>query len=326
MSASPSPVPSETPIPPPPQPTRTPVEGTISTQINVRAQPSTASNVLGIIPANTKVQILGKDPGGNWLQILFPQGVDGKGWVTAQYVLMAPGTEVAVIGGGETNPNRGNVAIVQQQINVRSGPGTEFNSLGTLNAQDVVNLTGKDTNGAWLQIEFAPGQNGRGWVNAEFVQAKGVENVPIISDAGEIVGTGTPTSIPFTPTATVLPAWRDGDSQANPIASVIFEPLGTHTLIYSGDISAPSGDSQDWVQFIPYGKDVLTSLECIGNTNLQVNLLENGQPLTFPLACGDLMKRLVVKAGSVYKIHIQAPQFSGGVQYFQYTITITAGP
>jgi len=326
LPVTPSSLATSTLLPPPSQPTVAFIEGTTSTQLNVRTDPSTASKVLGIIPANTKVQILGKDPGENWLQIVYPQGVGGKGWVTAQYVATATGTEVRVIGGDGSNPTHGNVAIVQQQINVRSGPGTDFNSLGTLNAQDVVDLTGKDAGGAWLQIEYSSGPDGKGWVNAAFVQAKGVENVPIITEAGEIVGTGTPTSSPPTPTSTVIPAWEDGDSQDNPIASVIFEPLGTHTLIYSGDISTPSGDAQDWIQFTPYSQVVFASLDCLGNTTLQVNWLESGKPSVLQLACGDTRKEFVVTAGAIYIIHLQVPQFLGGVQYFPYTITIEAGP
>lgn len=318
---------TETPLPPLPAPTMTPVEGVTSSQVNVRLEPSTASSVLGMIPADTKIQITGKDPGGNWWQILYSheQAMDGKGWVTAQYVLTANTDQVPVIGGGK-NPDNGNVAIVQQQINVRSGPGTSFNSLGTLNSQDVVNLTGKDSNGAWLQIEFAPGPNGRGWVNAAFVQAKGVENIPIITEAGEAIGTGTPTGIPASPTPTVIPAWADNDSQGNPIVSVRFEPLGTQTLIYNGDVSSPSGDSQDWIQFTPDRDHLFASLECLGEADLQVIIMENGQPAELPLACGDKMKIWNVMAGSVYAIQLQAPQSSGGVQYFQYTITILASP
>src|SRR6476620_11374925 len=110
-------------------PSATAVEGVTSTQINVRAEPSTVSNVLGIIPANTKVEITGKDPGENWWQINYPQGIDGKGWVTAQYITTTAKPEVPIIGSDKTDPNHGNVAIIQQQINVRSGPGTSFNSL-----------------------------------------------------------------------------------------------------------------------------------------------------------------------------------------------------
>src|SRR5215216_5179340 len=93
------PVSSETPLSPSPQPTVPPVEGVTSTQINVRAEPSTAGTVLGIIPANTRIEITGKDPGGNWWQIIYPhpQGVDGKGWVTAQYITTAATPDVPTI-------------------------------------------------------------------------------------------------------------------------------------------------------------------------------------------------------------------------------------
>jgi uncharacterized protein YraI len=278
-----------------------------------------------MIPANTNLQITGRDPAGNWWQILYPQGIDGKGWVTAQYVTTANGTAVPVIGGG-TDPNSGNAATVQQQLHVRSGPGTSFNSLGTLNPRDVVRLTGRDANGAWLQIEFPAGPEGKGWVNAAFVQAKGVEGLPIITEAGEAIGTGTPTGVPPTPTPTVVPAWADNDSQNHPIASVVFEPLGTQTLIYSGDISAPEGDSQDWIQFTPYRDTVFASLECKEDTDLQINFLENGQPSGLALACGNALKPIPVEAGSVYIIHIQIPQFQGGLQYFPYTVKIQTSP
>ncbi|HZJ25386.1 MAG TPA: SH3 domain-containing protein, partial [Anaerolineales bacterium] len=194
---TPSSPPTETPLPPP-TPTITPVEGVSSTQLNVRSEPSTASAVLGIIPPNTKVEIIGKDPGGSWWQILYPAGTQGKGWVTSQYVTSGSPPEVPVIGGG-ANPNDGNVAVVQQQLNVRSGPGADFNSVGTLNPQDVARLIGKDANGLWLQIEFVAGPDGKGWISAAFVQAKGVEGLPILTESGTVVGTGTPMDTPQPP-------------------------------------------------------------------------------------------------------------------------------
>ena len=85
LPPSPAPALSETPLPPA-LPTTAPAEGITSTQVNVRVEPSTASDVLGIIPADMRVEITGKDPGGNWWQINYPhpQAVDGKGWITAQ--------------------------------------------------------------------------------------------------------------------------------------------------------------------------------------------------------------------------------------------------
>jgi len=323
-----TPAPTETPLPPllRDQPTITPVEGISSTQINVRSEPSTVGTVLGIIAPNTKVEIVAKDPAGNWWQILYPhaQAVDGKGWVTAQYVTTVGTPEVPVVGGDIVNPENGNVAIVPQQINIRSGPGTSFNSLGTLNPQDVVSLTGKDANGAWLQIAFTAGPDGKGWVNAAFVQAKGVENLPIITEAGDVIGTGTPTGIPSTPSPTVVAAWADNDSMNKPVVSVTFEPTGIHSFIYTGDISSPNGDSQDWINFTPYGQIVVVSLECHGANMMETSMLVNGLTVDGDLTCGDEAKNIPVNAGSSYFVHLQMKPSTSGLQYLPYTITIQA--
>ncbi len=318
--------PTQTPLPPPPQPTVAPVEGTASTQINVRSEPSTSGNVLGILPPNTKVQIVGKDPGGNWWQILYEQGTDGKGWVTAQYVTAAKEINVPVVGGNTLDPNNGNVAIVQQQINVRSGPGTGFNSLGTLNAQDVVSLTGKDANGAWLQIAFSAGPDGKGWVNAAFVQARGVENLPIVAESGQVVGTGTPTGIPVTATPTLIPAWADNDSISNPVANVAFDPAGTNAFIYNGDVSSPQGDSEDWVNFKPYGKSIFVSLACEGSDSLEAELLQNGTATNQNIVCGSNLMQIDVVPGSNYSIHVYILHSSNTLQYIQYMIKIQTSP
>ena len=326
LPATPTQVPSETLLPPPPPPTIAPVKGVTSTQINVRVEPSTAANVLGMIPANTEVEITGKDPGENWWQINYPQGPDGKGWVTAQYVTTATRPEVPTIGGGQAGPQSGNVAVVQQQLNVRSGPGTGFNSLGTLNPQDVVKLTGKDSNGAWLQIDFQAGPEGKGWVHAAFVQAQGVENLPIITETGLVVGTGTPTIIPLTATPTVVPAWADHDSPTTPIVSVIFEPTGTRSLIYNGDVSAPQGDSEDWIAFKPDGPFVFMSLACHGSDSIKIDMAENALPLSTSIRCGDQLKKTSVNPGSNYLVHVQATSSAGGLEYTSYILTIKTEP
>jgi uncharacterized protein YraI len=274
------------------------------------------------------VEIIGKDPGGNWWQINYPQGQgsDGKGWVTAQYVTTAVTPEVPTIGGNEADPNSGNIAVIQQQLNVRSGPGTDFNSLGTLNPQDVVKLTGKDPNGAWLQIDFAAGPESRGWVNAAFVRATGVENLPIVTESGLVVGTGTPTVIPPTSTPTIVPAWADNDSPAAPIVSVSFEPAGTQTLIYNGEVSSPQGDPEDWIAFKPYNQFIFISLDCHWSDAIEIDLSENLAPVNTYISCGDQMKKIAVNAGANYLVHLQAMPSTGGLQYINYTLTIKTRP
>jgi uncharacterized protein YraI len=292
----------------------------------VRAEPSTASNVLGIIPPDMRVEIVGKDPGENWWQILYPQGTDGRGWVTAQYVRTVTTPEVPTIGDGDSaDPNNANLAVIQQKLNIRSGPGTDFNSIGTLNSQDAVNLTGKDANGTWLQIEFPAGPEGRGWINAAFVQANGVESLPIVTDAGVVIGTGTPTNIPLLPTPTLAPAWMDNDASENPIAQVTFEPSGTRTLIYNGDVSTPEGDTQDWVEFTSYSALVIASLECIGSNSLKAYILENNMPTGQTIACGEQITSVAVNPGTSYLVHLQAIPSIETLQYTNYTLTIKTG-
>lgn len=313
--------PSGTPLPPPPQPTAAPVEGITSTQVNVRSEPSTAGEVLGIIPADTGVGIVGKDPAGNWWQILYEPGADGKGWVTAQYVTTADASSIPVVGGA--GPGSGNIAIVQQQINVRSGPGTGFNSLGTLNPQDVVSLTAKDANSTWLQIAFEAGPDGKGWVNAGFVQAQGVENLPIVTDAGQVVGTGTPTDIPPTPTPTLVPAPADQDSAENPVVSVTFAPSGTHTLIYNGEVSAPAGDTEDWIQFVPFSRQVLLEISCTGH-DLVIDLPQTTGATSAAITCAS-RQIIVVEPDMAAQVHIRA-SVEGSQTYTSYIIKVTSIP
>jgi len=317
------PRPSETPLPPPPQPTIAPVQGTTNTQLNVRAEPSTTSEVLGIIPAQASVQIVGKDPGENWWQIIYEAGVDGKGWVTAQYVETATRPDVPTIGGAGADPNAGNSAIIIQQLNIRSGPATNFNSLGVLNANDVVTLTGKNQNGTWLQIEFTDGPEGKGWVNSGFVKADNVDALPIISDLGEVVGTGTPMDTPPPPTPTLVPAALDFDSAETPIKTVLLEGVIAQTVLYNGDVSAPDGDTDDWIAVTTYGNTVFMSIQCQGSNNLQIDITETATQLI----CNDILKAVPVKENTELLIHIRAVSPQAGIlQYTNYTLTIKASP
>jgi uncharacterized protein YraI len=327
LSASPIPVSSETALPPSlsSQPTVPPAEGITSTQVNVRAQPSTSSNVLGIIPPDMRVEIVGKDPGESWWQILYPQAPDGKGWVTSQYITTPIKPEVPIVGGLQADPTNGPFAIIQQKINIRSGPGTSFNSIGTLSPQDAVNVIGKDANGTWLQIEFGAGPEGKGWINAAFVQANGTESLPIVADTGVVVGTGTPTNIPLTSTPTIVPAWEDGDSPTSPIMSIRFEPSRTHTSIYNGDVSAPQGDAQDWIQFTPYTRAVLLEVSCLGN-DLDIEVLQNGLAIQRgeTIHCGSELV-FPTEPNLPVVIHFSA-RADGPLKYTSYTLHIKTIP
>ncbi len=329
----PTPIPSITPTPVPPTPTATtvPVSGMTTTQVNVRATPSTAGTQIALLPPFAKVQIIGKDDAGGWYMILYPDAPGGTGWVTAQYINVLQGQDqIPVVVGVPTQgsapgqtPGSSSTGTIIEQVNVRKGPGTDFDALGTLSPKDVVAVTGKDPSGAWLQIQFTGAPGGIGWVAASFVEATGVDAVPIVGSAGEIVGTGTPPPTATAVTPTPGAAIEDGDSAQAPAAYADLSSSGTRTLIYSSDLSAPQGDGQDWIGFTPESPDVTISLSCTGNSPIDVQLTEQGAsvPGVKGLACGA--SRLAhLGTGKSYLLRLAIPAEYAAPAYVRYSVRI----
>jgi hypothetical protein len=154
--------------------------------------------------------------------------------------------------------------------------------LGVLNSNDVVSITGKDPSGAWLQIEFASAPDGKGWVTKEFLQVGNIETVPIIGASVE--DTATPPEAVSTANA-VVSAIQDGDSMQTPLTSTVLSRTGSRTLQVSGDVSAPDGDVEDWIQFTTDSGVVAIQVTCSNNT-LHVELWKDGKPADgFLLSC-----------------------------------------
>jgi uncharacterized protein YraI len=256
----------------------TPIEGMTTTQVNLREAPSTASTSLGMIGIFAKVQVIGRDPSGSWYQILYAESEAGKGWVRAEYVQVNPEVVIPLV---ETTSGSGAAVngLVTQKVNVRNGPGTTYELLGVLNPDDVVFIIGRDPDSQWIQVEFAGAPDGKGWVTAEFLQAGSLDNVPLIGGAIE----ETPTLIVGIPTT--ISATRDGDTMQSPLAVAAFLATGPRALQVNGDVSAPDGDAEDWIQFTSRGSVVSIQLTCPKNA-LLVELWNNGES-TGEFHCGE---------------------------------------
>jgi uncharacterized protein YraI len=277
-----------------------PVEGTTTTQVNVRAGPSTASQSLGMIGPFVKVQVIGRDANGNWYQIIYGESESGKGWVRAEYAQVNVPAEIPLV---ETTAGSGSVVsgLVIQKINVRSGPSTEYQLLGELNSNDVVSITGKDTGSTWIQIEFANAPDGKGWVTAEFLQIGNIDTVPLIRNASN--ETATPTNATSAPIAAVTSAIQDGDSMRAPLAVVLFSPTGSRALQLSGDISTLGGDAEDWIQFTTAGKIVAIEVTCPSNS-LRGELWKDEKPMdNLFFSCGK-RSFVAVAANSRYFLRL----------------------
>jgi uncharacterized protein YraI len=339
-SAAPSPstLPTETPTltatPLQPTPTAAPLlfSGTLTIKVNVRSGPGIGFDSLGQLEAGEKVQITVRDSSGAWYQILYPAAPQGRGWVTAQYVTVAAGTVIPL---DATPTPAGPVGRVIQRLNVRSGPGTSFDTLGLLEPGVVVSLTGKNATASWFQVVYPAGPGGHGWVTAQYVQTDSSADLPVLDDYGNTVtpaSAGTSSGPVLSPTPTVGPAYADGDSSASPAIRVTFSAAGTRQFVYSGQVSAPEGDAEDWVEFTPYtlsgtNAQLTFSLACTGNTTLAVELLQGGTLLSGwgSLACGEMGKSILLPAGQVYQMRL-APAAGDGLRLVAYTLTVQNNP
>ena len=93
-------------------------------------------------------------------------------------------------------------------LNVRSGPGLEYDLIGLLPSGTSAEIVGRSEDQQWWQIRFPPTPDGVGWVSADpaFSSAINVGNVPVVPAPPLPTATFTPTSTPTdTPTATAIP-------------------------------------------------------------------------------------------------------------------------
>jgi uncharacterized protein YraI len=322
---------TKTPTFPAPTATPRPIEGTLTIKVNVRNGPGTSYDSLGLLDAGGKVGITFRNDDGKWYRIIYPAAPDGLGWVAAQYVSLAAGVEIPL---DATPTPSGPGGRVMQRLNVRSGPGTTFDSLGMLEPDTAVSLTGKNSTASWFQIDYSAGPGGRGWVTAQYIQTDSAADLPVLDDYGTPAASSAagPTSIPVTATVTVGPALADDDSSTAPAVRVTFSAGGTRQFTYSSQVSAPDGDGEDWIEFTPYAVSgaearLTFSLTCSGKGTLIVELWQSGAPLSGwgTLACGVTSLAVSLPAGQVYQMRL-APVSGAGPRLVAYTLTVRNEP
>ena len=297
----------------------------------MRSGPGTGFPSLGLIDPAQKVQIVYRDAAGQWYAVLYPAAPGGLGWVTAAFVQVADPAGIPVLIPTGTPTPAGPTGVAQQTLNVRSGPGTSYDLLGTLPSGTILVLTGKNAGGAWLQVEFL---DVHGWVTAAYVKAGDLSGLPVLDSYGTPVPAGTVnTPGPYlSPLPTVGPAPDNGDSPSHPAFQVNFSPGGTRQFAYSGQLSAPQGDGEDWIAFSPYAVPgsaprLTASLACSGNGSLAVELLQGGSPVASwgSLQCGEADRPLALSGGGTFVLHLSAVPASAPV-LVAYTLTVRSQP
>jgi uncharacterized protein YgiM (DUF1202 family) len=189
---------------------------------------------------------------------------------TARASLQASATATSTLATGSAPL----VTIPAGGVNVRSGPGLDFDLLGRLDAGDEAAVLGKSETGEWWQIAYEDGEDGLAWVADAVVDFSGdAASVPVIVlGVPTATSTVTPTpTIPPTPDPTLTPTITPTPTPTEPIIAgtievtdpinVRAEPstdgelLGGLYLGDKADVLAVSKDGEWWQIAFPDGPE-----------------------------------------------------------------------
>lgn len=106
-------------------------------------------------------------------------------------------TPTPIIPSGESSPMIPPKVIAA--LDIYSGPGFDYSVVGSVPADNIVQVNAQDPTGEWLQIAHPPGPNGVGWVLSEFVAMDGKERLPTVMPPPTPSPTPIPTPSPTPP-------------------------------------------------------------------------------------------------------------------------------
>lgn len=192
---------------------------TIVQLAKVRVGPGVGYMEMGLLNPGTVIVLTGRIEGNGWLQIEYPSGLDGRGWVLGELIkfegeyaglpffnLLA--TPVDKEGGGSADESAATEApsaeetpvdvpvaatptadkpygLTLAQINARAGPASSFQSYGLIEANERVNILGQTLNGLWLQIEYPSVTTGVAWVSSQYVKVlSDIRGLPYFNNDG----------------------------------------------------------------------------------------------------------------------------------------------
>ncbi len=81
-----------------------------------------------------------------------------------------------------TVENKVVMATVQENMNVRSGPGTNYLVIGSATANNSSKVLGRNKDSSWIQVEY-PSKDGKAWVLAQLVTVTGDLNTVAVVEA-----------------------------------------------------------------------------------------------------------------------------------------------
>lgn len=158
----------------------------------LRSGPTLEFPVYGVAPTGSRAEVLGQSEDGDWWAVRLPTSIasDAAGWVAKVYTQPSNVTSTPVVKTPDLPKNINPAApasgapslITRDVLNVRTGPGTAYPSLGKVGIGTVIAVIGVSPDGEHYVVNVPKELNpsGQGWIQARFVRTENISNVPII--------------------------------------------------------------------------------------------------------------------------------------------------
>lgn len=179
--------------------------GLVIDEVNLRGGPSTADEVLTVIPEGSMAVVLGDQENG-FVPVRY-LGIDG--WVASDYLNTG---DTPTDGGGGGGGDDDITATTTDDVNFRTGPGRSYDVIFVVPPGTEVILTGNEENG-FMSVEI-DGQNG--WISGAYL---------MVPDGGGSGGGGNDETMTVTEDLNL----RSGPSTADSIVAVM--PAGATVTV-----------------------------------------------------------------------------------------------
>jgi uncharacterized protein YraI len=249
--------PQVTPSPSPqgtPTPSGTPlITATVDTPLY--SGPGDEFTIIARLLAGQSAEVTGVSLDAAWWQIVIPNSEGARGWVITTDVIAENIENVPVVDPDveptadvTAAPGTGATLAADTNVNIRNGPGIQFEAVGLLEQGITAEVIGVNVNRSWWMIIIPDTENLKGWVSDGFVTTENTGNVPTVDkDGNPLPGQlPIPTPGPGSPSVT---SQINLNIRSGP--GIGFEIIG---LLLQGQSAGVLGVSQDgswWAINIP---------------------------------------------------------------------------
>jgi uncharacterized protein YraI len=179
-----------------------------ATTATIRSGPGQDFAAMAVLESGQVVQVVGASQDRQWWAIPVPYIEGGRGWVAAGDVVVENASSVPVETARPTEiaipTDLLPVAQAITNVNVRNGPDIQAAKIGALENGQIVQVVGTSEDGLWWAIRMAEGKAEMGWIARDYVLARNVEDLPVVTVMPSGVSAGVATPRPGGPYLTAV--------------------------------------------------------------------------------------------------------------------------